>query len=256
MNRDAKPTHRGRRRKNAEPRVSGIVNLYKPVGESSAQYVYRLRRVFDEWKVGHAGTLDPFADGVLIACIGRGTKLVERIMHLPKTYLTTLHLGVTNATFDTEQPFEPVPGASPVDRATIDKALDQFRGEIDQAPPVFSAVKVDGRPSYELARQGAAEDRPTRRVCIHDLRVASYDWPRLTLQIRCSRGTYIRAIARDLGAALSVGACCETLRREAVGPFKSTEALRLENTPLDGQRAALIPLDLANSIIESATTSQ
>lgn len=255
MNRDANSSTRGRRRRNAEPRVSGIVNLYKPVGESSAQYVYRLRKVFDEWKVGHAGTLDPFADGVLVACIGRGTKLVERIMHLPKIYLTTLHLGVTNATFDTEHPFEPVPGASRVERAAIDSALEKFRGEIDQAPPVYSAVKVGGRPSYELARQGAAEERPTRRVRIHKLTVASYDWPRLTLQIQCSRGTYIRAIARDLGAALGVGACCETLRREAVGPFDITNALRLNDTPPDEQPAALISVESALELIVAAETT-
>lgn len=228
------------------------MNLYKPVWESSAQYVYRLRDVFDEWKVGHAGTLDPFADGVLVACIGRGTKLVERIMHLPKVYTTTLRLGVTNATFDTERPFEPVPGAAPVDRAAIDSALDGFRGDIDQAPPVFSAVKVAGRPSYERARRGASEDRPLRRVRIDELRVVACEWPRLTLGVRCSRGTYIRALARDIGAVIGVGACCEALRREAVGPFLLADALRLDEAGPADQQAALIPVERASEMIAAA----
>ncbi len=233
------------RRKGAEPKTSGIVNLYKPVWESSAKYVYKLREVYDEWKVGHAGTLDPFADGVVIACIGRATKLVERLMTLPKTYTTTIRLGVTNETFDTERPFEPVPDASPVTREAIETALEAFRGEIEQSPPAFSAVKIDGVSSYRLARKGATDDRPAKRVCIRELELLEFEWPTVQLRIACSRGTYIRAIARDLGAALDCGGCCETLRRNAVGPFHIEDALRLEEATDEEKQAKLIPLETA-----------
>ncbi|HPF41426.1 MAG TPA: tRNA pseudouridine(55) synthase TruB [Phycisphaerae bacterium] len=235
--------HPNRRKRNAEPRVSGVVNLYKPVWQSSAKYVYKLRDVFDEWKVGHAGTLDPFADGVVLACVGRATKLVERLMGLPKTYTTNIRLGVTNETFDTERPFEPVPGAAEVSREALDAALAPFHGEIDQCPPAFSAVKIDGVSSYRLARKGAVEDRPPKRIIIHDLSILEYAWPVVRLRIVCGRGAYIRAIARDLGAALGCGACCETLRRDAVGPFHVDSALRLEEADPEQRKASLIPLE-------------
>ena len=235
--------HPNRRRGSADPKVSGVVNLYKPVSQSSAKYVYRLRNVFDEWKVGHAGTLDPFADGVVIACIGRATKLVERLMALPKTYTTTIHLGVTNETFDTERPFEPVAGVTPVTRAALEASLEPLRGEIDQAPPAFSAVKIGGVSSYHLARKGETADRPPKRVNVHELTLLGYEWPKAQLRVVCSRGTYIRAIARDIGTALECGACCETLRREAVGPFRIEDALRLEDSSPDGHSSKLIPIE-------------
>ena len=247
---------RGRRRKHAAPRVSGVVNLYKPVGESSARCVYRLRRVFDEWKVGHAGTLDPFADGVLVACIGRGTKLVERIMDLPKTYRTTIRLGVTNATFDTEQPFEPVADAAPVERVAIASVAARMHGEIEQIPPVFSAVKIGGRRSYALARGGKAEVGAARHVRIYALDILAYEWPRLTLRIHCGRGTYIRAIARDIGAALGVGGCCESLCREAVGPFAIDEALRLDQGSAAEHEATLIPLERAMAMMAGSDSAE
>jgi len=218
------------RRRGGPPLVSGIVNLYKPRWESSAQYVYKLRGVYGERKVGHAGTLDPFADGVVIGCIGRGTKLVEQIMALPKTYHTTLQLGVTNGSFDPEQPFEPVEGATPCTRDDIEAVLTRMRGEVDQAPPAFSAIKIHGRASYKLARKGDDGDRPTKRVMIYRNEVVRFEWPRVELEITCGKGTYIRAIARDIGKALGCGAVCETLTRTAVGPFRMDESLRLGNS--------------------------
>lgn len=231
------------RRRKGPANVSGVVNLYKPEWESSARYVYKLRDVYGEWKVGHAGTLDPFADGVVIACLGRATKLVDRLMTLPKTYTTTIRLGVTNETFDTERPFEPVPVAQPPSREALDAALVPFRGDIDQSPPAFSAVKIGGVSSYRLARKGAVEDRPPKRVTIHELTLLAYAWPSVQLRIVCSRGTYIRAIARDLGAALDCGACCETLRRDAVGPFKIEDALRLDEASDEEKAAKLLSIE-------------
>lgn len=241
--------HPNRRKRSAEPRTSGVVNLYKPVWQSTAKYVYKLRNIYDEWKVGHAGTLDPFADGVVLACIGQATKLVEQLMTLPKIYTTTIRLGVTNETFDTERPFDPVPNAAPATRDAVDAALESFRGEIDQAPPAFSAVKIDGVSSYRLARKGAVEDRPKKRVTIHELSLLAYEWPTLQLRIVCSRGTYIRAIARDLGAALQCGACCEALRRDAVGPFRIEDALHLDNTTDEDSTAKLISIEQVQKLI-------
>ncbi|HWL93234.1 MAG TPA: tRNA pseudouridine(55) synthase TruB [Phycisphaerae bacterium] len=229
---------------NPSAALAGIVNLYKPAGRSSAQYVYRLRRVFGVRKIGHAGTLDPFADGVLIACIGGATKLVERLMNLPKTYRTTLRLGVTNETFDSEKPFIEVAGAIAPTEQQIRTVLGGLCGEIQQVPPAFSAIRVGGVQSYERARRGAAVDLQARAVRVHRIDLVSYEWPRLTLEIACGRGTYIRAIARDVGAALACGAVCETLTRTAVGPFTIEKSARLEAGD-DAVRASLLPIEAA-----------
>lgn len=228
---------------------TGLVILNKPEGWSSAQYAYRLRSALGTRRVGHAGALDPFADGVLLACAGAATKLVEQLMDLPKTYRTTLRLGVTNPSFDTEWPFEPVPGASPPDRAALDPIVAGFVGEIEQAPPDFSAVKIAGRPSYELARQGKIAPRPARRVRVYAIRLLDYDWPRLLLEIRCGRGTYIRAIARDLGQALGCGACCERLTRLAVGPFRIEAAIDLNTASAEQVRSAVMPIEAVKELL-------
>ncbi len=221
----------------------GVVVLHKPAGHSSAQYVYRLRRIFGIRKIGHAGTLDPFADGVLLGCVGRATRLVERLMALTKVYRTTLRLGVTNETFDPERPFVPVECAGPVAAERVAETVGRFVGEIDQAPPAFSAVKVKGVPSYRLAERGGAVDLPARRVRIDRMEIVRYEWPRLDLEIVCGRGTYIRAIARDLGAALGCGACCEALTRTAVGPFTLDEAVNLLEAAPDEVRGRLLSIE-------------
>ncbi len=235
--------------------AAGVVNLYKPTGRSSAQYVYRLRPIFGIRKVGHAGTLDPFADGVLLGCVGRGTKLVEALMQLPKEYQTTLRLGVTNATFDPEQPFEPVEIDAPPTAEAVSAAVANLVGEIDQVPPVFSAVKIDGVSSYKLAARGQAREKPARRVHIHRITILDYQWPHLRLDIRCGRGTYIRAIARDLGKALECGACCETLTRTAVGPFRSADAINLDTTSPETVLAALVSVSDIQRQIAAACKS-
>lgn len=234
---------------NSPAALSGLLNLFKPVGRSSARFVYRLRPILGVKKVGHAGTLDPFADGVLIACVGRATKLVERIMDLPKRYRTVIQLGVTNETFDTERPFEPVTGAEPVSREAVEAVLAQMIGRIEQVPPVFSAIRVGGVFSYNLANRGKPVELPSRPVMVHDIRINSYAWPRLDLMIECGRGTYIRAIARDLGERLGCGGVCETLRREAVGPFRSEDAINLDESGGEQVRAAFIPLKEAVELI-------
>lgn len=224
--------------------LSGILNLFKPVGKSSAFYVYRLRGILGVRKVGHAGSLDPFADGVLLACIGRGTKLVERLMGLPKSYRTTLRLGVTNATFDTERPFEPVAGAAPIGREAIEQALSKMVGDVEQVPPAFSAMRIGGVSAYKLAKHGKPTPLAPRTVRIDEIRILDYAWPSLTLEIACGRGTYIRAIARDLGEALACGACCETLTRLAVGPFSIDDAVRMESMEGSELRRHIMSTDM------------
>jgi tRNA pseudouridine55 synthase len=235
---------------NAELPVSaGILNLYKPAWESSAQYVYRLRPFFGIRKVGHAGTLDPFADGVLLACLGSGTKLVELLMGLPKCYSTGLRLGVTNACFDVEKPCEPVPGAVAPEAAAVEEAVAHLARQTEQIPPAFSATRVDGAYSYELARGGQETQHRAKAVRIDYIRVVEYCWPLLRLDIQCGRGTYIRAIARDLGAKLGCGAVCETLTRTAIGPFRVEDSVRLDSVEPEQVRAALIPVDQARAML-------
>lgn len=232
--------------------LDGVINLFKPAGLLSARYAYRLRPILGEKRVGHAGTLDPFADGVLVVCLGKATKLVERLMGLPKTYAATLRLGITNATFDPEHEFEPVPGAADPGRPAVERALAAMTGEIEQTPPDYSAVKIQGKPAYLRARRAAARKEPTaplaikpRPVRIDAIEIVDYRWPELQIVIRCGRGTYIRAIARDLGTSLRCGAVCTALRRSAVGPFTIENATDLRNAPRETVRAAVLPIDAA-----------
>jgi len=230
--------------------VEGVIPIYKPPGRSSAQYVYRLRPILGERRIGHAGTLDPFADGVLVACVGRATRLVERLMDLPKTYRAVITLGVTSATLDPESALEPVAGAVDPGRAAIERALAGMIGEIEQAPPLYSAVKIGGQPAYRLARRAARLGRPAdapptlpaRRVRIDEIHVLAYAWPTVEVTIRCGRGTYIRSIARDLGTATGCGGICTRLTRTAVGPFGLDAAVRIDGSTPEQVRGALHPM--------------
>lgn len=222
------------------PEPCGVVNLYKPRGWTSAKYVYRLRPIFGLRKIGHAGTLDPFADGVIVACVGGATRRVERIMAMPKRYRTTLRLGVTNETFDPEQPFREVPGAQPPPRAAIDAAVSAMRGDVMQTPPDYSAMRVGGRFSYQRVKAGETVRHEPRVIRIDAIDVLAYAWPRLELDIACGRGTYIRAIARDLGVTLGCGAICESLTRTAVGPFEIKGSVDLTRSDPQAVRAALV----------------
>lgn len=229
--------------------TGGVANLYKPAGASSARYVYRLRRILGERRVGHAGALDPFADGVLIACVGTATRLVERLMGLCKVYEATLRLGVTNDSFDPETPVSPVAEARAPSRGDVEREAAAMTGEIEQTPPAYSAVKVSGRPAYALARQGAAVALRPRPVRIDRIEVIDYDYPRLRLRVRCGRGTYIRALVRDLGARWGCGAICETLTRIRVGPFEAAAAVHLRTASNEDVRSKLISVDEAQARI-------
>lgn len=206
---------------------SGLLIIDKPVGPTSHDVVARLRRLSGLRRVGHAGTLDPLASGVLLVCFGRATRFIEYLVGLDKVYETTIRLGLSTTTYDAEGE---VTAERPVTASVEDitGALDAFRGPFRQRVPPFSAVKRDGQPLYKRARRGEAIDLPEREVTIYALDVVSYEPPLLTVRVASSSGTYIRSLAHDLGEALGCGGHVVALRRTAVGHFTQTDAIALD----------------------------
>lgn len=212
------------------PAINGILNLYKPVGVSSHDMVARVRRILREKRVGHAGTLDPAAEGVLPVCVGPATRVVEYLSDARKTYAALLGLGLTTDTYDREGIVvakNEVPDFSPAD---LEKAMAGFRGQIEQLPPVYSAIKVGGQPLYKAARAGTAAelDLKPRPVEIYRLEITGWRSPWLKLWVECSKGTYIRSLAYDIGESLGCGAFMAGLVRVQSGPFHLSQAYRLE----------------------------
>ena len=210
--------------------INGVIVIDKPAGLTSARVVDRVKRLLPRGtKVGHAGTLDPFATGVLVVLVGKATKLCEAMMDQPKAYDATLKLGATTATDDLESPEQITPNAKVPDRATIDAALAHFRGTIMQRPPAYSAIKVEGRRAYDLARRGDEVEIKARPVNVYRIEVVKYQFPLLDLTIDCGRGTYVRSIGRDLGEQLGTGAYLTQLRRTRVGGYTTQGAVTLES---------------------------
>jgi len=228
---------------NSDPaQLQGVVNLDKPAGPSSAAMVNQIKRLLPRGlKVGHAGTLDPFATGVLLILVGKATRLSESLMNLPKRYGATIKLGATTPTDDPESPETVTPGATPPTAEAIATAVGKLIGTVQQVPPVYSAMKVGGRRAYALARRGKPPQLAARPVHIDAIQMVSYEWPYLQLVIDCGRGTYIRAIARDLGADLSVGGHLTELRRLRVGPYTTENAVSMANLSASNIAAALVP---------------
>lgn len=230
---------------NVEP-LSGIINLNKPAGISSARAVARVKRLLPRGtKIGHAGTLDPFATGVLLLLVGKATRLCERLMDQPKQYEATVKLGATTPTDDPESPETPTPGAQPVDRAQVEAALGLFVGEIVQRPPVFSALKVAGRRAYDLARKGQVVELQPRTVNVYAIELLGYEWPLVRLRIDCGRGTYIRAIARDLGEALKTGGHLTALVRTRVGEQWLAQTSNLAELDAETLSKLIVPVAAA-----------
>ena len=215
-----------------DPVPAGFLNLNKPLGMTSHDVVAAIRRHCrsgsGRLKVGHAGTLDPLADGVLIICLGAATRLSEYIMRGQKVYRARISFGTTTTTFDAAGEVTATRDASHIRLADIKDALPQFIGEIRQLPPMYSAVKVKGKKLYELARAGQTVARPERRVTIQSIDVMAWDAPLLELEIHCGAGTYIRSLANDLGEALEAGAHLAGLTRIASGGFQRDQSLALD----------------------------
>ena len=213
----------GRRHRDDGPRMDGILVVSKPAGPTSHDIIDTVRRLTGVRRVGHGGTLDPFAMGVLPVFMGRATRMVDYHRADDKAYRASVVFGATSTTDDIDGEMTPSTAAAP-DRATVEAALAGFRGPIEQVPPDHSAVHVDGKRAYELARGGEKPELPPRSVVIHALDLREWDTadperPMAELDVRCSAGTYIRALARDLGQQLGCGAYLGALTRTASGPF-------------------------------------
>ena len=215
--------------------LSGILNIDKPAGVSSARVVAQVKRMLPRGtKIGHAGTLDPFATGVLLLLVGKATKLCERLMSEAKQYVATVKLGATTETLDPETPEVVRRGVVPMTREQVEQVLPRFVGEIEQMPPVYSALKIGGRPAYQLAREGEAVELKTRQVKVYGIELLRFEWPELELKIDCGRGTYVRSIARDVGAALGTDGYLTALRRTKVGDFSADAAVIVDVLQKDG----------------------
>ena len=205
-----------------------VLLIDKPEGLTSFDVVKRVRAGTGVKKVGHAGTLDPLATGLLIVLVARpATRLQEAFMHLPKTYEGTVRFGERTPSHDAETDVAERTDVSGLTRADVEAVRDQFVGEIEQVPPMYSAVKVDGERLYKKARRGETVDRPPRQVRIDALELLDWARPDLRVRVDCSKGTYIRSLARDLGDTLEVGAHLTALRRTHIGPYAVSSAWAL-----------------------------
>jgi tRNA pseudouridine55 synthase len=207
--------------------TTGVLNILKPAGPTSHDIVADIRRMFHQKRVGHAGTLDPSASGVLLVGLGRATRILEYLGELPKTYRARIVLGISTDTHDTDGVVTRRAAWEHVHWETLRDAVETFRGDGLQTPPMYAALKHDGRPLYALARQGISVPREARPVRIHGITVLSWQPPRFELELTCSRGTYVRSLARDLGEMLSTGACLESLTRTAIGGHDLRRAVSL-----------------------------
>jgi tRNA pseudouridine55 synthase len=211
----------------SEKTVDGILNLNKPKGWTSHDVVAHVRRLTRIRRVGHAGTLDPLATGVLLICLGRATRIAEYLVAGRKRYRADLHLGVSTDSHDADGRMTATTHVS-VDRGQVEAALAGFRGNIKQVPPMVSAIKQQGQPLYKLAREGIMVDRPARPIEIYELTLTDWHPPVVTIELTCSSGTYVRALARDLGDVLDCGAHVSTLTRLSSGAFDLSDAIELE----------------------------
>ena len=211
-----------------------IIGIDKPLGWTSFDAVKRVRGAIQrrlhlkKFKVGHAGTLDPLATGVLIVCTGRATRKIEALQNGDKEYVATLKLGATTPRFDLETDIDSIDPWEHITRSLVEQVLPDFTGKIMQVPPVFSAVKVDGKRAYNLARKGKEVELKAKPLEIKEMELLDFSLPEITLRIVCSKGTYIRALARDLGVALGSGAHLTGLRRTRVGGIAVDNCLKID----------------------------
>ena len=226
--------------------ISGVINVYKEKGMTSHDVIWHLRHILQQKKIGHTGTLDPDAEGVLPVCLGMGTRLCDYLQQGEKVYQAGLLLGVTTDTQDIS--------GTVLQRQEVEVSADRltecvsgFAGPQLQLPPMYSALKVGGKKLCDLARKGIEVERKERKIIIHSIRVERIDLPRAVITVTCSRGTYIRTLCEDIGRALGCGGCMESLVRLQVGSFKAEDALRLEEIRQLQEKRALeahiLPVD-------------
>lgn len=241
---------RGRKKRGRN--IDGIVVLNKATGLSSNAALQQVKHLFEARKAGHTGSLDPLATGVLPLCLGEATKVSQYLLDSDKGYRARIKLGVRTDSGDSEGNVLEEHDASAIERQDIEAALPRFRGEIEQLPPMHSALKKDGVPLYKLARQGKTVEREPRRVTIYRCELTAFEGGELELEVECSKGTYIRTIADDLGQALGCGAHIIALHRTKAGAFTEQDCIGIEalilekeRNGLDGLDQFLIPMDEA-----------
>jgi tRNA pseudouridine55 synthase len=238
------------------PGPEGVLVVDKPAGMTSHDVVARVRRIAGTRRVGHTGTLDPAATGVLVVCIGRATRLVTALQAGTKTYAAVARLGVTTTSDDLDGEVLTTTSAARLDESTVCGALSAFHGAIDQVPPMVSAIRIDGERLHERARRGEVVERPPRRVVIESIvldRFTPGEHAEVAFLVACSAGTYVRSIARDLGERLGVGGTLASLRRVANGPFTELEAVTLdalENDPSLLAHRLIAPLDALRRTVD------
>ncbi|MBI3234300.1 MAG: tRNA pseudouridine(55) synthase TruB, partial [Bacteroidetes bacterium] len=200
-----------------EPANGEIILVNKPLFWSSFEAVNSFKRRVKPLKIGHAGTLDPMASGLLILCTGKKTKIIEQIQELPKIYTGTVKLGATTAGYDLESPEENIYTSEPITLEVLNDCIKNYVGEITQTPPLHSAIKIDGKRAYQYAKEDLAPVIKSKVVTVYEFEISNFNWPTFNFKIKCSKGTYIRSLANDVGQALQCGAYLTKLVRTQIG---------------------------------------
>jgi tRNA pseudouridine55 synthase len=224
--------------------IDGILNINKPVGMTSFDVVKKIRSISGNKKVGHTGTLDPIASGVLPICIGGATKFADYIMKSHKIYLAELKLGVNTDTYDREGTIIDTSEVK-LDEKSVRDTILSFQGEMEQLPPMYSAIKINGKKLYDLARQGIEIERNKRKIIIYSIEIINIELPYVVFQVKCSKGTYIRSLCHDIGEKLNCGGIMWNLKRMAAGNFNISNSILLEDLQKDSISKYIIPVDKA-----------
>ena len=228
----------------------GFINLDKQPGETSRDAVNAVQRLVRPAKIGHCGTLDPLATGVLVVCVGPATRLTNLIQEAPKTYVGDFRLGVSSETEDIEGEIVPVIDAPVITAAEIEAVLPEFVGCIQQMPPKFSALKIDGKRAYDLARQGKEVKLKSRQIQVYAIQLTAFEYPNFQLKIECGTGTYVRSLGRDIGARVGSAAIMTALERTAIGSFSVARAINATELDADNISQHLLPVDYGLSGLE------
>lgn len=240
---------RRRRHTNNQRKINGILLLDKPVGLTSNAALQKVKKLFNARKAGHTGSLDPLATGLLPLCFGEATKISGFLLDADKRYWVSCKLGERTTTGDAEGEVAETRPVTGIDEKRIETVLEKYRGEIQQIPPMFSAVKHKGKRLYELAREGVEVEREARTVNIHELSLLTVELPRIELDVHCTKGTYVRTLVEDIGEDLGCGAHVADLRRSKVGPFDGEDMITMETLEalaaegMAGLDALLLPLE-------------
>ena len=235
--------------------MDGFLNIYKPKGITSFDVIRFLRRKSGIKKMGHIGTLDPAAEGVLVVAIGQATKLIEFMMDHDKKYMAEILLGKKSNTYDSEGEITELSSQKPSEKEIL-KVLKSFLGKIEQIPPAYSAIKISGKRAYDLARAGKEVEMKKRNVVVHSIEMSDYNYPIVVLLIHCGTGTYIRSIANDLGEKLGVGAYLHSLKRTAVDNFTVDESCNMDEIEKNGIEKYIIPIERGVSEISKIHITQ